>query len=155
MTKKKMTVMKSPLTIRTMNFTRSTAKLKLVAIEKSLRDQSKTVRQLAADIHASEPGLWNYIVMLHETAQIHICGWHRFQTKRYETKMPIYAWGKGEDVPKPTIKTPLMCYYERMAKLNKDKDAKDVYLAKRRARRKKVKPDPMIVALFSKAEPEI
>lgn len=150
----KMTVMKSPSTIRTMNFSRNPARLKLIAIEKSLRNKSKTIRQLAADIYASETGLWNYIAMLHETEQIYICDWHRFQTKRYETKMPVYAWGKGEDVPKPAIKSPLICYHEKMAKLNKDQDAKDVYLAKRRARRQKIKVDPMVAALFSKAEPE-
>ncbi len=138
-----------------MNFTRNPAKVKLQAIEKSLRDKSKTVRQLAGAIYASETGLWNYIAMLHETHQIYVCGWYRCPAKKYETKLPIYAWGKGEDVPKPTIKTPLICYHEKMAKLNKDQEAKDVYLAKRRAKRRKVRTDPLMLAMFLKAEPEI
>lgn len=137
-----------------MNFTRSTSKRKLEAIKQVLIKKPMTIRNVAAAIFASEIGLYQYFVMLHSTKQVHICGYEFAVKKKKNGKSPVYAWGEGEDVPKPPPKTPLQCFREKMARINQDQEAKDRYLAKRRATRKKPKVDEITKALFLKAKPE-
>lgn len=82
-------------------------------IESRLTTSSLTVREVAKLIYASETGLAPYFKMLHQTGQIHIVGYAREFKTKYESKLPIWKWGAGEDVPKPAPKTPLGCYHER------------------------------------------
>lgn len=107
-----------------------------------------TIKKVAAAIFASEIGLFPYFKMLRESKQVHICAYEFSIRNKKAGKAPVFKWGEGEDVPRPPPKTPLQCFHEKMARLDKDPDARDRYLAKRRATRRKPKLDPISKAMF-------
>jgi hypothetical protein len=116
----------------------------------AVRYRARNVHEVAAEIFADLQTAQRYLTYLHNVGEIRIVGWPPL---REGNPRPVAAYrlGAGEDVPRPPPKTPIERAATYRAKIRSDMDRYDSQLARDRARKFKVRRDPLVEAMFGAA----
>lgn len=130
-----------PLTVR-----------RLAAIQQALREQDLNLHEIADKVFMSWRWAREYVTYLHEEQKvIHIVNWICRKGGSHEYPVAVYRFGPGRDKKKPAAQTPREKAALLRKRRNADEDRRDVFLSRDRARKRKIKPDPLVGALFGRA----
>lgn len=136
--------------MRAINPASANAQRRLDQIQRLLKNQNMTARQLAADMHTCRQNIYPYIQHLRSGPRnqwkIYICGYLDQRGQR----TPIYALGNRLDAPLPPPITAKEKQRRLRARINADPDARRRHLAKRNAH-ENPKRDPLHEWLFKRA----
>lgn len=129
---------------------------RIKSIEAAITGRALTVNEISAKIFAVPQSVGEYVRHLldPDNQRIHIERWRRTPGHI----VAAYRWGAGKNAPKPSAKTDVEVTRDRMARMRKDIDAYDRYLAGERARyvvRKAKTPQNWASALLGAAAREV
>lgn len=135
-----------------MSFTTEASKRKLTRLQELLRQQPCTVQDLADGLFTTVRTANEYLSHLRDNKLVRV---ERYELRKttYEHYVPVYIWGKGKDAKRPKPKTPAERMRIHRKRVATDQDLKDLANAKRRAKRRKIKPDWTSCWIKPKAKP--
>jgi hypothetical protein len=119
---------------------------RLARILEVLKTEDMNIHEVALALPLSVRWTKPYLDHLADGTRAHVVRWEPFGANN--TPIAVYRGGPGENVPKPEPKPGAQKAKEFRRRLRRDPLRRDLYLVKRRARERKVKPDPLVVALF-------
>ena len=130
-----------PLTVR-----------RLEAIQQALRKGDMNLHEIADTVFMSMRWVRDYITYLHEEQKaVHIADWIYRKGGRHEYPVAVFRFGPGRDKKKPPPTTAQQKGVLLRKRRNADPDRRDVYLARDRARKRKIVADQLVSALFGRA----
>jgi hypothetical protein len=103
---------------------------RLTVIEAVITDAALDCKQIAAATFTSEAYALKLMKMLHEEKLVHIVKWKLCK----RTYAAVYAWGGGRDARRPRPKTATEGQRAYRARIRKDPEANEFYLARMRAK---------------------
>ncbi|TFW15946.1 hypothetical protein [Duganella callida] len=133
-----------------MNIKNSLTAYRITQITAALTERAQTVDDIALEIGLCRAHLARYLAELHAAGAIYIASWAVRQQGR-ATRLPVYRLGARPDAQRPANLTQRERQAAHKARIYADPERHDRYKALGRARKLRVKRDPLVVAMFGAA----
>lgn len=118
-----------------MAFTMPASKIKIEKILALLNEKPMNLQQLCDAVHTVNRTMRTYLNYLHDTNQIYYSSYKYEKIGNREMANRYYKAGKNKDAKKPKAQSNKERMKKKRDRLNKNEDAKELHLARRRALR--------------------
>ena len=131
-----------------MTFKNKAALIKMEKIRALLQGAPMTLPALSLAVHCHQRSIYRYLEALDD--EIHIADWSRIGNNY---PVPVFAYGPGEDAPRPQPKKKLSNKAKRKAIARQATDQERDMIAEAKAKAAQIRPyrDPWIEAMYGKA----
>lgn len=114
---------------------------KIAKIKELLSKKEMNIRQISEHLFTCYRSAGTYIKFMHDNKLIYISSYKEMKLNKYNRNIAFYSYGSKQDVKKPKPKTPAQKSKMYRKKILNDPELYEFLSARRRALRRKPKPD--------------